>query len=64
MREKLRDFASYTTKATSDTLVQRFITQSKELCRDPYGKMFNLPHPLDYYIDLCILAFQLISRGP
>ena len=23
-----------------------------------------MPHPLDFYIDLCVLAFQLISRGP
>ena len=64
MREKLRDFASYTTSASSDTLIERFIRQSRELCRDPSGKFYNLPHPLDFYIDVCVLAFNLISRGP
>lgn len=64
MREKLRDYASYTTNATSDTLIERMIKQSRDLCRDPSGKFFNLPHPLDFYIDVCVMAFQLITRGP
>jgi hypothetical protein len=57
MREKLRDFASYSTNATTDVLIERFIKQSKELCRDPSGKYYHLPHPLDFYIDICVLAF-------
>ena len=65
MREKLRNYANYTSNLTSDTLVERFIKEAKELCKDKNsGKMFNLPHPLDYYNELCITAFQLITRGP
>ena len=57
MREKLRDYASYSTNASSDVLIERFIKQSRELCRDPSGKYYQLPHPLEFYIDVCILAF-------
>ena len=64
MREKLRDFASYTTNASSDVLIERFIKQSRELCRDPSGKMYHLPHPFDFYVDICVLAFNVIQRGP
>lgn len=35
MREKLRDYASWTSNQSSDTLIERFIKQSRELCRDP-----------------------------
>jgi hypothetical protein len=45
-------------------LIERFIKESRELCRDPNGKPFKLPHPMEFYIDICVLAFQLISRGP
>lgn len=34
MREKLRNFAEYKTKATSDALIERFIKEAKDLCRD------------------------------
>lgn len=54
MREKLRDFASYATNATSDTLVERYIKQSRELCRDPSGNYYKLPHPFEFYTDICI----------
>lgn len=65
MREKLRNYANYSSNQTSDTLIERFIREAKDLCKDPTtGKLFNLPHPLDYYNDICILAFQLITRGP
>ncbi len=65
MREKLRNFANYTTNQTSDVLIERFIKEAKDLCRDKTsGKVFGLPHSLDFYNDICILAFQLITRGP
>jgi hypothetical protein len=59
MREKLRGFATYKTQANIDSLIDRFIRESKDLCRD-----LPLPHPLDYYTELCITAFAVISRGP
>ena len=53
MREKLRGFYEYRTgKATSDQLIERFIKESKDLCRN-----LPLPHPLEFYIDLCVTAF-------
>jgi hypothetical protein len=58
MREKLRDFATYSTNATSDTLIERFIKQSRELCRIPGSThYYDLPHPLEFYIEICVLAF-------
>jgi hypothetical protein len=24
----------------------------------------NIPHPIEYYIEICVLAFQLTTRGP
>ncbi len=59
MREKLRNFAQFKTKQTSDVLIEKFIRESKDLCRD-----LPLPHPIEFYIDVCIIAFQLITRGP
>ena len=64
MREKLRNYVNYVSKATSDQAIERFIKESRELCRDPSGKYFELPHPLEYYYDICILAFSLIDKGP
>jgi len=58
MREKLRNYANFTSKLFSDQLIEKFIREAKDLC-----KGFDLPHPLEFYIDLCILAFQLITRG-
>jgi len=40
-------------------LIERFIKESKDLCKD-----LPLPHPLEFYIDLCVTAFTLITRGP
>ena len=59
IREKLRNYANYTTKMDSDQLIERFIKEAKDLCRD-----LPLPHPLEFYVDLCVTAFQLITRGP
>jgi hypothetical protein len=59
MREKLRNYVTRKTQANSDSLIDRFIRESKDLCRD-----LPLPHPLDYYTEICITAFALISRGP
>ena len=38
--------------------IQRFIKEAKDLCRG-----FSIPHPIEFYIDLCVLAFQLTTRG-
>jgi hypothetical protein len=63
MREKLRNYVSG--RSQSDTLVERFLREAKDLCKDQRsGKVFGLPHPLDFYQELCILAFRLITRGP
>jgi hypothetical protein len=64
MREKLRNFNEGLARNSPDQAVQAFIKQSRELCRDPAGRYYELPHPLDYYIDLCILAFRLTTKGP
>lgn len=63
MREKLRNYVNKISQSTQERSIQRYISESRELCRDPSGKEFNLPHPLNYYIDLCVLAFELITRG-
>jgi len=59
MREKLRNYMTYKTNQTVDQLIQRFIKEARDLCRG-----HELPHPLEFYIDLCVLAFDCITHGP
>lgn len=47
MREKLRNFIDGKTTAGPDLLKEKFIKESKDLCRG-----LQLPHPLDFYIEL------------
>lgn len=59
MREKLRNYLSMKSNATIDQSIQRFIKESKELTLG-----LELPHPLEFYIDICVEAFDSISHGP
>jgi len=59
MREKLRNFVSGVTQSPVDFIIEKYIKEAKELC-----KGFIIPHPIEFYIDICVLAFQLITRGP
>jgi hypothetical protein len=58
MREKLRNFATNKTQASSKQLIDRFYSESKDLVND-----YKIPHSLGYYKDICITAFDLITRG-
>lgn len=56
MREKLRNYVSGKTKISSDQSIEKFYKESKDLV-----KGFQIPHPLDYYMDLCVNAFKFIN---
>ena len=58
MREKLRNYITLQTHANSEIIKDRFVKESRELCHG-----LKLPHPLEFYIDLFLQAFQLITRG-
>ena len=38
MREKLRSYASYTTRLTSEALIDRYFREARDLIRDPSSK--------------------------
>lgn len=59
MREKLRNYVNQKSQAGPEQIKERFIRESKDLCRGG----LELPHPLDFYIDLFLQAFVLITRG-
>jgi hypothetical protein len=52
MREKLRNYHSGFTQTTPDLAIERYYKEAKDLC-----KGFSIPHPMDFYYDLCVLAF-------
>ena len=60
MREKLRNYNNKFQDLENPTerTIQNYIKEAKDLCRG-----FNIPHPIEFYIDLCVLAFQLTTRG-
>lgn len=52
MREKLRNYLTMKTSKPSDVIIEDYIKECKDLCRG-----YEIPHPLEYYIDLCVTAF-------
>lgn len=46
------------TNAPPEVIKEKFFKESRDLC---YG--LRTPHPLDFYVDICFLAFSLITRG-
>ena len=59
IREKLRNFVEFKTKATSEVLIEKFYKESEELCAG-----YMLPRPKEFYQYLCITGFNFITRGP
>lgn len=59
LREKLRNYTTLKTQATADQCIEKFIKESKALIRG-----FPIPQDLDYYIDLAVTAFNMITKGP
>ncbi len=58
MREKLRNFISKKTQAGVKTSIDRFYSEAKSLIMN-----YTLPHPLEYYSDILITAFDLVTTG-
>jgi hypothetical protein len=56
IREKLRNYLTGKSQATSDIAIENVFKESKDLIRK-----FKIPQTLDYYMDICVTAFNFIS---
>jgi hypothetical protein len=42
----------------SDVLIEKYIKEAKDLC-----KGYTVPRTIDFFLDLCVTAFGVITRG-
>ena len=59
LRDKLRSYVDQRSTAAPDAMIEKFIKEAKDLC-----KGFKPPHTLDFFMNLCVTSFGVITRGP